>query len=98
MIDENGNDKSNNINTFQTFNSESLLHTLGYKVGHNGKTAKQRQYLLKIIYDQQLLSIAEMKATINHNINLFSKRNQYSLAIDDWKKDLLFLNSLIKEI
>lgn len=98
LIDENGNDKSNNINTFQTFNSESLLHTLGYKVGHNGKTAKQRQYLLKIIYDQQLLSIAEMKATINHNINLFSKRNQYSLAIDDWKKDLLFLNSLIKEI
>ena len=97
LIDENGNNKSNNINAFQTFNSESLLHTLGYKVGHNGKTAKQRQNLLKIIFDQQLLSIAEMKATINHNINLFSKRKEYSIAINDWKKDLNFLNSLIKE-
>ena len=45
--------------------------------------------------DQEVLSIAEIKSTINLNITRFSNRLEYTLAVKEWKDDIQFLNELI---
>lgn len=89
------NSSTSSYNDFETFNSETLLHSLGYRVGYSGLKAKERQRLLKTILDQEVLSIAEIKSTINLNITRFSNRLEYTLAVKEWKDDIQFLNELI---
>ena len=82
---------------FVTFNNESLLHSFGYKVGFSGISEKKRHKLLKSLYEQKVMSIAEMKSTINRDISLFIGREGYEMAINDWQNDLSFLNKLIDD-
>lgn len=83
------------VNKFEIFNSESFLHSLGYVVGEYGLSEKRRHQLLKAIFSKKIMSIAEMKATINSNINLFKNRKGYELAVKEWKEDINFLNTLL---
>lgn len=80
---------------YYCFNDESLLHFFGYRVGSYGLNIRERQELLKSIYERKALTISEMKATINNNIRMFSKRSDFAIAVEEWKDDILFLNTLI---
>lgn len=82
---------------FDGYNKESLLHSFGYKVGYSGLNEKERHKIIDQLLKKGVMSISEMKATINHDLNLFSSREEYKLALKEWNDDLDYLNCLIKK-
>lgn len=81
---------------FDCLSGESILHSLGYRVGVNGLSTKQRRKLLKDVIEQDLLSISQMKFTINNAIKHAKNRPEYAVAVKEWQDDLNYINSFIK--
>ena len=88
--------KIDDRNLFDEFNSESLLHAMGYRVGYSGLSWDERKKLLDSLLKHEIMTIYEMKSIISNNIRMFSKRDGYELAVEEWKEDINYLNDKIK--
>ena len=92
LIDDNGKRISVDKLRFELYNKESDLHSYGYKVGHSGISKLKRQKILdKLIYDK-VLSVSEIKDTLNRNISTFKGNKKYEESVTDWKNDLDYIN------
>lgn len=75
-------------NIFANFNPESLLHSLGYKVGISGLSVQQRRNLLKKVIKTGMISKYEVIETLEGNISISSNNSRRVQAVKDWKADL----------
>ena len=92
LIDDNGKRISVDKLRFELYNKESDLHSYGYKVGHSGISKLKRQKILdKLIFDK-ILSVSEIKDTLNRNISTFKGNKRYEKSVTDWKDDLDYIN------
>ena len=82
---------------FSQFELESKLHQYGYNVVDGELTDKERHELLVKLLQTKLLTYFEICASINQNIQMFSGRENFVLAVKKWQDDLLFLGEYIKE-
>lgn len=73
---------------FGYFSPESKLHSLGYNVVDGNLNENERVQLLIFLVENNLISYAELCATIEQNINIFKNSYRHQLAVDKWKKDL----------
>lgn len=77
--------------------NESFLHSLGYVCGRTkGLSKKERQNLLMKIIDREIMTISQIKNSIEFNIRMFGNNPNYTYALMDWKSDIDFLNEYIK--
>ena len=83
-------------NGFESFNSETFLHSQGYKVGYSGASSGTRKLILDRLIEQSLMTISEIKSVINNNIHRFSDRPGYEYAVSEWEDDIEYLNKKIK--
>ncbi len=88
------NNPPNNFNSkFDDFNAESILHSLGYRVGKSGLSKFERQRLLKKIIDEGYLTKQDIIETLERNISLFQNRSNFVQSIKDWKEDIYFVKN-----
>lgn len=81
----------NNISKFEEFNTESYLHSLGYKVGSTGLNEYQRRRLLKRVLNEGKISKYDVIDTLERNISMFGHRKDRQKAVSDWKNDLRYI-------
>lgn len=81
---------------FAKFSDESLLHVMGYRVGRNGISSVDRKKLVDSLLEEKVMTVLEIKSTLNNNIRMFSGRTGYELAVKEWKEDIDYLNKKIK--
>lgn len=81
----------NNISKFEEFNTESYLHSLGYKVGSTGLNEYQRRRLLKRVLNEGKISKYDVIETLERNISMFGHRKDRQKAVSDWKNDLRYI-------
>lgn len=73
---------------FGYFSPESKLHSLGYNVIDGNLNENERANLLVYLVENNLISYAELCATIEQNINIFKNSYRHQLAVAKWKVDL----------
>ena len=56
---------------YDNFDPESVLHSLGYKVGKTGLSKSRRRELLKTVIESDELSKSQVINVINCNISMF---------------------------
>ena len=78
-------------NKFEDFNTESYLHSLGYKVGVTGLSEYQRRKLLKKVLDNGSISKYDVIETLERNISMFRHRTNRQKAVADWRSDLRYI-------
>lgn len=85
--------KSAKVNTskFEDFNTESYLHSLGYKVGASGLSENQRRKLLKKVLEEGKISKYDVIETLERNISMFGHRSDRRRAVEDWRSDLMYI-------
>lgn len=83
------------LEDFSGFNPYSLLSLYGYKVGINGLSTFQRQTILTYIIEHDILSKWEIIEKLQSNISLRENRTDkdFGKAIENWKNDIMFVNS-----
>lgn len=78
---------------FEDFNTESYLHSLGYKVGKTGLSKTQRRNLLKKAIESGRITKYDVIETLERNISMFHRRGNMQQAINDWLDDLTYVRS-----
>lgn len=76
------------------YNSETLLHRLGYTVGMNGVSKDKRHGILRYVLDNHLCTWSWISNHIRTDILRFRTRPEYRVAVIEWEKDLEFLKDL----
>ena len=79
------------VSKFEEFNTESYLHSLGYKVGATGLSEYQRRRLLKRVLDEGKISKYDVIETLERNISMFGHRSDRQKAVSDWRSDLRYI-------
>lgn len=84
-------------NQAYVMNSESLLHSFGYNVnGIENLSTLQRQMILKLLIDNNIMSKYEIINHINYLINRSLNLKNFAQARSRWKEDLNFLSDFKK--
>lgn len=78
---------------FEDFNTESYLHSLGYKVGKTGLSKTQRRNLLKKAIESGRMTKYDVIETLERNISMFHRRENMQQAVNDWLDDLSYVRS-----
>lgn len=78
---------------FDDFNTESYLHSLGYKVGKTGLSKAQRRNLLKKAIEGGRITKYDVIETLERNISMFHRRGNMQQAVNDWLDDLSYVRS-----
>lgn len=81
----------NSTSKFEEFNTESYLHSLGYKVGATGLNEYQRRKLLKRVLNEGKISKYDVIETLERNISMFGYRKDRQKAVLDWQNDLRYI-------
>lgn len=79
------------LSEFDDFNTESYLHSLGYKVGATGLSEYQRRKLLKRVLDEGKISKYDVIETLERNISVFGHRSDRQKAVPDWRDNLRYI-------
>lgn len=83
--------KTKSSSKFNDFNTESYLHSLGYKVGKTGLSEYKRRQLLDKVLKKGQLSKYDIIETLERNISMFGHRIDRQKAVSDWKIDLKYI-------
>ena len=78
---------------FENFNTESYLHSLGYKVGKTGLPKTQRRTLLAKAIEGGQITKYDVIETLERNISMFHRRGNMQQAVNDWLDDLSYVRS-----
>lgn len=78
---------------FDDFNTESYLHSLGYKVGASGLSVQQRRRLLSKVLNSGKISKYDVISTLERNISMFGHRKDRRKAVEDWENDLRYIKN-----
>ena len=81
------------LNGTYNYNTETLLHSVGYNVNEkNDYSAIQRQKLLSIVVDEGIVERDEIVAHLQYLIKRSEHRPNMKMACQKWREDILFLN------
>lgn len=75
---------------------ESELHRAGYNVIEGKMTAKERRILLVKLLETGTLTDFQIHKDIENAIRIFEDIPKYTVAVEKWKSDILFLGEYIK--
>lgn len=80
---------------FIHFNSESVLHQLGYNVVDGNMTEDERRHLLTYLLEHKEISYFEMCSTIERDIRIFQYSDRHQKAVSKWKDDLRYIGEYV---
>lgn len=84
----------NNVGGIELSN-RSILHKLGYVVGEKGLKTEDRIAIINLCLKLKFKSLLDIKSLLAYQIRLHENRKNFSKAVNDWKSDLNYINSLL---